>query len=215
MQSQVAFFSLGTLAFAFGMASCGTDFGGNKAAKRGGEALPPAAGTQGANDTNPTLTPTGSATVGVTTMPTAVASAAATLPPVVDASPTFTALPIGQPTEQPIDQTIEASFDSLNTLLMAPKCASCHSGVSPAGKIDLSSYDALRQARTFPPLVVPLDAKGSLIVKAVEQGNMPLGAPKLSAIEISALKAWINSGARRNETDPVPTPLPTASEPPD
>jgi hypothetical protein len=112
-------------------------------------------------------------------------------------------------------QIPSASFESLDALVFKPRCVSCHAGVAPAARIDLSSHEAIMSARTFPPLVFPLQSEKSLIVEVTAQGRMPIGGEKLSADTLAALKAWIDSGARKNETDPIPTPLPTPTEPPD
>ena len=110
---------------------------------------------------------------------------------------------------------LEASFDSLDAAIFQSRCVSCHSGAAPAARIDLSTYDSLRAARTFPALIKPLNATASLLFAVVENGSMPPGPAKLVATELTAMKVWIDAGARRKETDPVPAPVPAPTEPPD
>ena len=129
-------------------------------------------------------------------------------------TPTRMATAVPTPSTTPPPPPVEATFESLDARVFKSRCVVCHSGTTPAARIDLSSYEGMRAAQTFPPLITPLDPKASLLFEVVETGRMPMGG-KLAQSEIAALEAWIESGARKSESDPLPTPVPTPTEPPD
>ena len=117
------------------------------------------------------------------------------------------------PTVTPTSNPIEANFTSIQEKILKTKCVACHSGTSPALNIDLSSYENIINSVAFPPLVVRGEPLKSNLVKVVESGKMPYGPNKLSDAEKAVLKTWIANGARKNETDPLPTPTPVPTEP--
>lgn len=108
---------------------------------------------------------------------------------------------------------VEPNFASIQEKILNTKCVVCHSGAEPAGAIDLSSYESILKSNAFPPLVMRLQPLKSNIYLVSKSGKMPPGPSKLSEIENDALEKWIASGARKNETDPIPTPTPVPTEP--
>lgn len=106
-------------------------------------------------------------------------------------------------------------FNDISNKILLPKCSQCHNESNRLGGVDLSSYESIRKSQVFPPLVIPFSPEKSSIYDLVQKGSMPKGPNKLSAEEISALRQWIANGAKRRESDPVPTPVPRPTEPPD
>lgn len=103
-------------------------------------------------------------------------------------------------TSTPTPVPIAATFTSLNTNIFAPICLNCHSGASPGGGFDMSSYQGV-MTRVFST------NPGASLVYTYTAGNpgppavpysMPLGGAQLSAEQLSAIKSWINAGAPNN-----------------
>ncbi len=88
----------------------------------------------------------------------------------------------------------DVTYSDLQSALFTPKCVACHSGGTPDGAYDLSSYSGLMSGGR----VVPEDPSSSLLVDRVRDGSMPPGNP-LSESEILALESWIASGAESDE----------------
>lgn len=70
-------------------------------------------------------------------------------------------------------------------------CVGCHSGSSPSGNISLQDYSAVKTA-----------AQNGKLFGAINHSPgfspMPKGGGKLSACDISRIKAWIDAGAVNN-----------------
>ena len=64
----------------------------------------------------------------------------------------------------------QVDFKTAQALVFSNKCASCHSGASPIGNYDLSSY----AGATAGGRVIPFDSQNSLLVKRMMDGTMPL-----------------------------------------
>ncbi|MCB0362804.1 MAG: DUF1588 domain-containing protein, partial [Bdellovibrionales bacterium] len=107
--------------------------------------------------------------------------------------------------ENPILEKQEITFDDINSTIIQPKCLSCHTGQSPSGEVDLSSYESIVLSR----FLVAGNAEASLLFQAVANGSMPPDG-KLSQDLIENLKSWINAGALKDGSqinqcrDPVP-----------
>jgi len=80
--------------------------------------------------------------------------------------------------------------------ILVAHCSLCHSGSSPAGGLDVTSYDVLVNQSG---VVVPGDADGSKIIQFLEGGVMPPpGNKPPSDDEIAAIRAWVQAGAPNN-----------------
>jgi len=82
--------------------------------------------------------------------------------------------------------------------LLQANCTACHSGRSAQGGLDLTTPDGILRGGKRGAAVVPGDAGGSLLYRAVTHAaepRMPLGKPKLSADAIARLAEWIQAGA--------------------
>lgn len=76
------------------------------------------------------------------------------------------------------------TFTYVNTNIIGPNCASCHSAALAAGGVNLSSYSAI-------------SSRLSQVSSAISGGRMPPGAP-LSSLMQTQVSTWINSGAPNN-----------------
>ena len=120
-----------------------------------------------------------------------------------------------QSTQEPplIDNTImmntEKSFNSDLAPILNMKCATdnCHIAGGPQG-LDFSTYQAFISGGVKGPVFTPGDADRSSIIAEIISGRMPLGAPKLSEVEIQVFADWIN-----NQTATVDVPVDDSPQP--
>jgi mono/diheme cytochrome c family protein len=70
-------------------------------------------------------------------------------------------------------------------------CKGCHSGSSPQGSIDLSTYELVKAKVTANLLYESISHTGGV-------SPMPKGGSKLSDCQIRAVKIWIDAGALNN-----------------
>jgi len=85
--------------------------------------------------------------------------------------------------------------------LLESKCLSCHGQAQMSG-LDLRQMDTITKGGKRGPAIVPGNAEQSLLYKAVARGGelqMPPGKP-LAPDEISIIRAWIDEGARWDDT---------------
>src|SRR5437879_125628 len=78
------------------------------------------------------------------------------------------------------------------------KCLSCH-GASRMSDLDLRQTETILKGGKRGAAVVPGNAEGSLLYKAVRREGelqMPPGKAALTAAEVNTLRDWINAGAR-------------------
>lgn len=91
--------------------------------------------------------------------------------------------------------------------LLEAKCVSCHGAEKQEGGLRLDSAAAAAQGGELGPAVVPGDAGGSLLVKAITFLDPDLQMPpkqKLSEKEIAILTDWVKSGAAWSHSDVGP-----------
>ena len=70
-------------------------------------------------------------------------------------------------------------------------CVGCHSGGSPAGGVNLSTYQGVRPYALNGRLV-------NVITHAPGFPPMPMGSAKLSDCKISQIRSWVQAGAQNN-----------------
>lgn len=85
-------------------------------------------------------------------------------------------------------------FVGLYEKVIEPKCLECHSGSSPQGGLNLSTYATIAASNT----VVAGNALGSSLYTALLNAEIP-EHDTLNAQELEGLANWINAGARENE----------------
>jgi hypothetical protein len=100
--------------------------------------------------------------------------------------------------EQPTAEAIEF-FEKQVRPVLIERCYECHSGKTeePKGNLRLDSRAALLAGGDTGPAIIPGDAKGSLLIDAVNYGDLYEMPPKskLPAKEIAALTRWVELGA--------------------
>ena len=67
-------------------------------------------------------------------------------------------------------------------------CAGCHSGNRPAHGIDLSNYEKVKAATTYPSFMGSIEHKSGF-------DKMPQGQSKLDDATIRTISCWITNGA--------------------
>jgi len=98
------------------------------------------------------------------------------------------------PVGPPPPPTIVASFSSIHSLILVPKCVGCHnpSGIRPSE--DYTSY----VTTIITGKIVPGNAFASKAYTDCLNGFMPIGLSLLSIEELSAFQQWIDAGALNN-----------------
>jgi cytochrome c553 len=98
----------------------------------------------------------------------------------------------------PGDAGSERFFESKIRPLLVARCYECHGSESKAeGNLRLDSLSAILRGGDRGPAVKPGDVKGSLLIDAVNHGDVVQMPPKskLPAAEIADLAAWVAAGA--------------------
>jgi mono/diheme cytochrome c family protein len=97
----------------------------------------------------------------------------------------------------------EPTFDQVRPLLQA-KCAKCHNEKTAKAELDLSSFAALMKGSEGGTVVVAGQAEKSALYEQVHSGAMPPGKKDaLSEAEVSAIRSWIEAGAKPGAADTV------------
>ena len=87
--------------------------------------------------------------------------------------------------------------DHVRTLIET-NCVKCHNAQLKRSGLDLTTHESLLRGGDTGPVVVPGDAKASVLYKRVshmEQPAMPFGGQKLPDGAIAQIDDWINAGA--------------------
>lgn len=104
--------------------------------------------------------------------------------------------------EQPVvEEPVVAgvSFKDDIQPILAERCSNpgCHAAPVAAG-LDLTQYNTFRKGGNTGPGFVAGDGKGSLVVKRIDGGGMPLGGPPLDGDQVQLFIDWIDEGAEHN-----------------
>ncbi|MCW5923277.1 MAG: hypothetical protein KIS77_13105 [Saprospiraceae bacterium] len=85
--------------------------------------------------------------------------------------------------------TVNVRYSAFVRPLIQAKCQGCHSGNSPQGGINLTTYSNVKT----------LASNGKLYAAVTRSVNwMPSGGPKLDSCTLSKLKTWLDAGAPEN-----------------
>lgn len=82
--------------------------------------------------------------------------------------------------------------------ILKENCLSCHGGEKVKSDFDLATREDLIRGGSHGPVMVPFDARSSVLVEQInhrKDPQMPDDKPKLSADIIAKITAWINDGA--------------------
>ena len=94
------------------------------------------------------------------------------------------------------------SFSRQVLPILQRKCQGCHQPAKAGGKLDLTTFEALRAGGASGPLFEPGEPEEGTLIENVagKAPAMPPNAPPLAADEVATLARWIASGA----TDDTP-----------
>lgn len=82
--------------------------------------------------------------------------------------------------------------------ILESRCASCHFGEFTSADLHLDTYESLMAGSQDGPVIVPGNARKSLLVQKLSSGEMPKRGPKLTPVQIQTITDWINAGAQNN-----------------
>ncbi len=94
----------------------------------------------------------------------------------------------------PAPPILEATFSSIQALILIPKCVGCHSPGGERPQEDYSTYQSTMNTGG----IAPGEPNNSEMFRECESGSMPENAPPLSNQEMLALEGWILMGAPNN-----------------
>jgi hypothetical protein len=84
--------------------------------------------------------------------------------------------------------------------ILKDRCDACHFPKDKKGKLDVTTYEALRKGGKTANLIVPGDPDKSFLVKEIVGTDppMPKNANPLKPEQIDLIVRWIKEGARNN-----------------
>ena len=101
------------------------------------------------------------------------------------------------PAEEPVVEGVSFKDDIQPILAVECAIAGCHVAPGAAG-LDLSKYDTFKKGGNGGAAFVADNGEGSLVVKRIDGGGMPLGRPPLDGDQIQLFIDWIDEGAENN-----------------
>jgi hypothetical protein len=87
------------------------------------------------------------------------------------------------------------TYDNTILPIFKSHCRSCHGATLPRTGLDLRTRGSVLEGGHSGPAVIPGSPEKSLLYKAVADGRMPPGGPKLSLAEVRQIAEWIRKGA--------------------
>ena len=104
--------------------------------------------------------------------------------------------------EQPVvEEPVVAGISFKDDIqpILAERCSNpgCHAA-PVGGGLNLTQYDTFKKGGNTGPGFVAGDGKGSLVVKRIDGGGMPLGGPPLDGDQVQLFIDWIDAGAENN-----------------
>jgi len=87
--------------------------------------------------------------------------------------------------------TENITFSATIQPILQKNCLGCHSGATPSGNVNLSTYAGVQKVATNGKLVGVVSHAAGFI-------PMPQGGAKLSDCDITKIKEWVNAGAPNN-----------------
>lgn len=108
---------------------------------------------------------------------------------------TFAILRIGSTGAVP---STEVSYAKDVRPILESRCATCHMGEFVSEGLDMNTYESLMAGSQNGPVIVPGNARKSLLIQKVTEGKMPKRGPKLTPAQIQVITDWIDAGALNN-----------------
>ena len=99
------------------------------------------------------------------------------------------------------DKPAPLTFEKTVLPLLEVKCAKCHSGSTPQAGLEVRNRAGLLKGGASGPAIVIGAPDKSLLYQRAFSGQMPLGGPRLTENELSAIRAWIERGAPAENGD--------------
>lgn len=93
---------------------------------------------------------------------------------------------------------IEISFANDVRPILESRCGSCHMGEFTSADLHMNTYGDLMRGSESGPVIIPGNAKDSLLVEKISKGIMPKRGPKLTPAQIELITDWIDAGAQDN-----------------
>ena len=118
--------------------------------------------------------------------------------PVSESTPQAEAQPEPVLPAQP-EPVPEVSFQEEILPILQARCAvqGCHADPNPRKELNLETYAGFEKGSGGGPVFNPGDSKGSVVIRRIDGGGMPPGAP-LDNDQIQLFKDWIDEGAKDN-----------------
>ena len=86
-----------------------------------------------------------------------------------------------------------ADFESAVAPVLRARCLPCHSAQARSGGLSVESRDDILRGGKSGPAVVSGKPLDSLLLSLASTGKMPMGAAKLPAAELEAIRTWIET----------------------
>ncbi len=93
------------------------------------------------------------------------------------------------------------SFSKTVAPILVNRCGRCHVADSK-GKFSMATFNALMKGPPEGVVIFAGDSVGSRLIETIESGDMPRGGGKVAPAELATLKAWIESGAKFDGSEP-------------
>ena len=87
-------------------------------------------------------------------------------------------------------------FESSVLPILQSNCLQCHGDKVRMKDLNVGAYESLMKGSESGPVVVPGKPDESRLYQLIQEGKMPVGKPRLSEKDISAIRSWIESGAQ-------------------
>lgn len=79
---------------------------------------------------------------------------------------------------------VPPTYSSIQKIVIGPKCLQCHTS--------LATYSGVMR------IVDPGNPGSSPFYESIQSGEMPQRSPKLSSVELQAVRTWISNGAQND-----------------
>lgn len=82
--------------------------------------------------------------------------------------------------------------------ILESRCSNCHFGEFTSAELHMDTYQDLMAGSENGRVIIPGDARNSLLVEKISSGEMPERDPKLTPVQVQVIIDWINAGAQNN-----------------
>ena len=89
------------------------------------------------------------------------------------------------------------TFDADVLPLFRAKCFACHNGKTRSGGLSLESREDILRGGKSGGAIIPGKPVDSLLMTAVATGKMPMAGTRLNAVELGAIRTWIEREDRK------------------